>query len=458
MHGVILTQGPQNFQIIPRQKPELTLRGTLRGDYSASKNTVQARIVNEDTGVTVVDWTDAAIDGGGWTLTLGPIPIGGPYRLETQVVCTDTNGGWFTHRGDMIHHLGVGDLFLVTGQSNATGYGQEPVFDPPELGIAVFRENGRWDLASHPLSDGTGSFHSANLEDINPRHSPWLSFARIVRHQTKTPVGLIPVSLGGTNIDRWDTDVDGDCYKVMVEVHQKIGGPYTAMLWYQGCSDAVPGRADRYYDAFQKFVADSRRDLDDAALPVYTVQLNRDVYPFDENEGWDRAWATVREAQRRAARELDGVYVIPAHDLTLGDNIHNTSAANMTIGQRAAHCVLQHTFGYPVPGTAPDIETAKLTAEKQVTLTFSGVYGFLTARAAPPECCAMTVRDELGVVPLTAVAAWGGAVQLTLGRELAGKATVSAADSYNYNGVPPTDALSGMPLLAFFEFPVEFIS
>lgn len=59
--------------------------------------------------------------------------------------------------GDMIHHLGIGDLFVITGQSNSAGYGKDPIFDPPELGIHLLKNNGRWDMASHPFNDSTAT-------------------------------------------------------------------------------------------------------------------------------------------------------------------------------------------------------------------------------------------------------------------------------------------------------------
>lgn len=42
---------------------------------------------------------------------------GGLYRIETCMNHAETNGAieWAT-RGDMIHHVGVGDLYVIAGQ------------------------------------------------------------------------------------------------------------------------------------------------------------------------------------------------------------------------------------------------------------------------------------------------------------------------------------------------------
>jgi hypothetical protein len=461
MHGAIIQKGPKNFQIIPRQNPYLKLYGTLCGDHDDTAR-AQIRLVREDTGVTVVDWTTATQDGLDWELRFGPLPPGGLYRLETRMIYNGPSGTADV-RGDMVHHLGVGDLFIVAGQSNATGYGMEPVYDPPELGLSVLRENGCWDLASHPISDGTGSIHDSNLEDINPRHSPWLHFARLIKQHTGFPVGLIPVSLGGSPIARWDLTQGGDLYKIMLLCAELCdNGPFTGLLWYQGCSDAMQGLTIEYLEAFSRFVRDTRHDLRDPELPVYTVQLNRDVYPFDNPEisefyatDMAKRWGSLREMQRRAAKKIKKVFIVPAHDLQLTDNVHNSAAANIVIGQRAAYSVLQNGFGMDLPGRAPDLAKAVIVNGNTIKMQFADVYGSLTDRKAPAGSLAMSVCDEDGDVPVETITAQGDTVTVKAKRQFKGKVTASAASGYDYMGWPPHDTASGMPLLAFYEVPVE---
>jgi hypothetical protein len=463
MHGAIIQKGPKNFQVIPRQNPYLPLYGTLRGNTDHTTR-AQIRLVREDTGTAVVDWMTAHQDGLDWELNFGPLPAGGLYRLETRMIY-ENDGATADLRGDMVHHLGVGDLFLVAGQSNATGYGMEPVYDPVELGLSVLRENGCWDLASHPLSDGTGSIHDGNLEDINPRHSPWLHFARLVKQHTGFPVGLVPVSLGGSPISRWDLTQGGDLYKIMLKCAELCeDGPFTGILWYQGCSDAMQGLTTEYLEAFTRFVRDARHDLKNPELPVYTVQLNRDVYPFDDPElsefyatDMAKRWGSLREMQRQAANKLRKVYIVPAHDLQLCDNVHNSAAANIVIGQRMAYSVLQNGFGMTLPGRAPNITKARLVSGFVIDLVFDDVFGSLTDRKSPVDSLAISVCDEDGNVPLSSITAQKNTVKINVRRQLKGKVTVSAAAGYDYMGWPPHDTASGMPLLAFYDVSVERI-
>lgn len=79
---------------------------------------VYARIVREDDGFTVIDWTPAQMTDHTFSLTLADVPLGGLYRLET---CMPREGnGWsfeWAVRGDIRHHLGVGDLFVIAGKA-----------------------------------------------------------------------------------------------------------------------------------------------------------------------------------------------------------------------------------------------------------------------------------------------------------------------------------------------------
>ena len=80
------------------------------------------------------------------------VPAGGLYRVETYMEYEGWDGLSST-RGDMVHNIGVGDVFVAAGQSNAAGRAKDPIEDGPELGVHLLRPSGRWDLATHPLGE-----------------------------------------------------------------------------------------------------------------------------------------------------------------------------------------------------------------------------------------------------------------------------------------------------------------
>ena len=73
------------------------------------------------TGESVVPWTECTVlDSENWTITFPQVPAGGLYRIETYMDYEGWDGLSCT-RGDMVHNVGVGDVFVIAGQSNAAG-------------------------------------------------------------------------------------------------------------------------------------------------------------------------------------------------------------------------------------------------------------------------------------------------------------------------------------------------
>ena len=321
--GAVIEKGPMDWQILQQVQGKADIR--LSGGWSFGERIdtpkVYARIVDENTGESVVPWQPAEDTGGDrWEITIKDVPAGGLYRIET---CLDQSSGkvleWAI-RGDMIHHVGIGDVYVITGQSNSAGYGKDPVYDPPEIGVHLLKNNGKWDLASHPMNESTGTLHEENREAGNPGHSPYLSFAKYLKRELAYPIGLIQASLGGSPLSAWNPEENGILYRCMMNIIASQGGRIKGVLWYQGCSDTSKDLSETYPDRFKSMVAHLRKDLKEDSLPILTVQLNRYVAP--SNETADRCWGMIREVQRQAWKRIPGVFLITATPSTLSDAIH----------------------------------------------------------------------------------------------------------------------------------------
>ncbi len=387
-----------------------------------------------------------------WSGVLDRLPAGGPYRIESCLRHDPTIGIEWAARGDMIHHVGVGDLWLIAGQSNAAGYGRGPIYDPPELGVHLLRHDGAWDLASHPLNDATASIHPANRDYANPGHSPFLAFARAVRQATGHPIGLLMAALGGSPLAAWDVEDDGYLTRNMLRIVADAGGRVRGILWYQGESDTTPSAAPTYLARFTRTVAAWRDLLADSALPVLTVQLNR----LTVEQDWgttDGGWGWVRDAQRRAAGTIAEVYVVPALDAPLSDSIHNSPAGNILIGERLARVALAVVYGQQKPFMAPAIAEATFNSPQEnaagaIDLRFDGVQSYLLAHT--PDQPIFVVEDERGALPVTHWAVVGpDRIRLTLSRRPAGATRVHGAPGRDPLGVLPVDAGTYLPMLAF---------
>jgi len=458
--GAILTRGPSEWQIIQRDaegRGAFDLAG--RWVSAAGTGTVQVRLVYEATGVAVshaLDWQPVATQADGtWAGRMSQIPAGGLYRLETRYLPASQPLGEWADRGDMRHFLGVGDLWVITGQSNSAGYGRGPVFDPPELGLSLFRNSGQWALATHPLNESTDTLHPMNRDGANTAHAPYLHFARLLKQQLGYPIGLIQASRGGSSMEEWnphDPAPSGGLFENMLNCVAAAGGRVRGIVWYQGESEGGGLTGHTYQPRFAQAVEAWRASLDHPTLPVLTVQLNRHfIAPTVELE---RSWSQVREAQRQSARSVPGVSVVPAFDLPLADGIHTSPAGNMLLGERLARAALGAVYGQAIDYQAPDLQSATTAPEGQtITLTFAPVTSRMDNIDPAANC--FRVEDAAGAVPVTAVSYPGGPnVQLSLGRPLAGGAVVHGG----YGLAPatvPMDMERFMPMLGFYGAAVQ---
>jgi len=450
--GAVLTEGPMDWQIVQQDQAgmgQLALRGHWAGETPGQ---VEVRLAWEATGSPVtkaLDWRPAATErDGAWSATLTNIPAGGLYRLETRFHADNNLAGEWSTRGDMRHFLGVGDLWVIAGQSNSAGYGRGPFEDGPELGVHILRNDEQWALATQPLNESTNTRHPVNREAANPAHSPYLHFARLLKRHLGYPIGLVQTALGGSPLQAWNPAEPGGAvlYHNMVHCARLAGGRVKGILWYQGESDANRGPAETYLQRFGQAVAAWREALGDEMLPVLTVQLNRH-YAATTAE-IDRAWSIVREAQRQAAH-APAIFVTPTFDLPLSDLIHTSPAGNMLLAERLAQVALGGVYGRPIEHRAPDLQGARRTkGGRMVEMAFAPVTSRMDCVDITANC--FSVQDEQGDVPVSQVVYLGdNAVRLRMGRALVGRATVHGG----YGLCPataPMDVERFMPMLGFY--------
>ena len=319
----------------------------------------------------------------------------------------------------------------------------------------MLRCDGSWDIASHPLADSTGTIHPVNREGVQVGHSPWLSFAKIIKERTGMPIGLIPTARGGAELDLWDKTVDGSLFENMAEMVKFAGGKVRGVLWHQGCNDAVSGRSADYFERFRRVAVDFRSALGDAALPIFTVQLNKVTCTKNNTAYYGDDWGLVREAQRRAADELDSVYMVPSVDLTVCDGVHNTAASNLVIGQRVARQALKYVYHITSLCDAPEPQKAVLTASDEITVEFSNVYDRINTDLIRVEQFPLSVEDSEGKPELFDYESRENKIILKFSRNISLPAFVNCADSMNPRGIMPYDAESYLPLVSFRHFEVS---
>lgn len=473
MHGITLTSGPSDWEIIQQEKGKATVE--LAGTYKVHPAAIEVgvasatpvvRVMREDDNTTVIPWTPAVQVTQGENFTGSfqmeiVIPAGGLYRIETSLETRSTlpNLTWL-YRGDCVLHVGVGNLFLIAGQSNSAGYGKDYCTDPPHLCVHLFRNRNQWDLASHPMNESTTAGSLPNEEMGIPGVSPYLSFGKKYYELTGMPVGLIQTAQGGSSIERWNPK-DGDLYGNMMNKIQETKGRYAGVLWYQGCEDTRPEQAEAYGEHFRE-LAEALRAALGYEIPFFTMQLNRFINgPFDE------AWGMVREAQRRAALSIPAVSVLPTTNLSQSDSVHNSAQANVALGIRLARqcaCVLNGAEEFE----APDFDGAVIAEQEEkerlglqgtwLRITFAHVKNCFMLYSANGRDSGFTLEDSAGPVEIKSIRANRedkNRVYLELDREPGEAAMLSFAWEADPVKLPMVDEVTYMPPLSFYRISLE---
>ncbi len=237
----------------------------------------------------------------------------GQFRCSVEM----PSGGWFQlevrqRRGDsvvaqtQIEHLGIGEVFVVTGQSNSANHGEE--LQKPQSGWVTTFDGSRWRPALDPqpgASGGGGSF-------LPP-------FGDALSRRLGVPVGLVACGIGATSVREWlpkgsrfpnpptltqrvrrldsgEWESDGAAFEGLVSRLTPLGpGGFRAVLWHQGESDANQADASRtlagarYREYLSTVIQESRRRIG-WEPPWFVAQVSYHV-PGDE------ASADIRAAQ-----------------------------------------------------------------------------------------------------------------------------------------------------------------
>ena len=270
------------------------------------------------------------------------------------------------------------DCWVLAGQSNMEGVGQESESLPPDERVWVFSSAGNWEIAQDPIHKLWESFTPVHL-DLSRGGTPaeqwpgdekvledWktnragsaaglgVAFGQALVEGTGRPVGLIPAAHGGTSLEQWDpakkSEGGHSLYGAMLERIAQAGGKVRGILWYQGCSDANEEWAPSYLERMIAWVAAARADTGIADLPVLVVQIGNLVQPENE-QTWTSAkwWDVVREALRKLPEVVPQTTVTSAVDLGLTDCIHIHTPGLHRLGRRLARQALAVTRAVDLP-------------------------------------------------------------------------------------------------------------
>lgn len=169
------------------------------------------------------------------------LPPGGWYRLAISV-----DGIAGPVEVAHVERFGVGEVFVVAGQSNSSNYGEEKI---PALDDRVSAFDGEsWSMAADPMP---------GVQDGSAGGSPWVVCGKDLVAAWNVPVAFASCGYGGTSIGQWQklaSPLEGQKLPLYAALAQRVKalGGVRAILWHQGESDANGGvGAAEYVTAFR---------------------------------------------------------------------------------------------------------------------------------------------------------------------------------------------------------------
>ncbi len=200
------------------------------------------------------------------------LPAGGWYRLKVRL-----RSGNNELASTSVDHVGIGEVFIVAGQSNAANHGEERT-QTKSGRVAAFDGKG-WVLANDPMPNASG-----NGGSFLP------SFGDALAEKLSLPIGVVPVAVGASSVREWlpkgtpiaglpprTSDIEtigpeqwvsrGVLFDKLTKPLRQLG-PHgvRAVLWHQGESDAHQSDSERtlsgklYREYLEKAIRDSRHE------------------------------------------------------------------------------------------------------------------------------------------------------------------------------------------------------
>ncbi|MEI7767745.1 MAG: sialate O-acetylesterase [Phycisphaerae bacterium] len=232
--GGVAVLSPQAYQVV--QRDPATVKGKVgTAGYAAGSANVKLVLAGEGP----LEWRVVALEGAfgkgtewkgveirtekGQSHGVLKVPAGGWYRLELrrpgklEVVAR-------------VEPMGVGEVFIVAGQSYAGNHSDEKlkVAEPRGRVVALNMSKGQWAIANDPQPNASSPESSDG--------SIWPAFGDAMVEGQQVPVGLVNVSRSSTTSGDWLPEKG--LHKNLVRAAQTVGR-FRAVLWQQGESDVM---------------------------------------------------------------------------------------------------------------------------------------------------------------------------------------------------------------------------
>jgi hypothetical protein len=246
---------------------------------------------------------------------LAEVNAGGWYRLDVR--CQD---GDKTVAEGFVEPFGVGEVFVVAGQSYAAGANDEllKVTEPQGRVAAYDWKEKKWQIANDPQPH------------VGDGGTIWPALGDILVPMLRVPVGFVNVAVGGTSSKQWLPD--GELHKQLVAAGNGVGA-FRAVLWQQGESDVIEKTPIETYVKNMTRIRESAARAWHFEPPWLLAKSTMHPTVYKDPEGEDRIRAAIQQLWKRP-HFAPG----PDTDLLSGENRGDANSRRhfSPIGQRRA--------------------------------------------------------------------------------------------------------------------------
>ena len=172
-----------------------------------------------------------------------------------------------------VEPFGVGEVFVVAGQSYAVGANDEVIkVDDPQGRVAAYDvQQKTWRVAHDPQPN------------VGDGGTIWPTTGDLLLPALRVPVGFVNAAVGGTATRQW---LPGEkVYEQLSDAGKSIGR-FRAVLWQQGESDVIEHRSTEYYVENLTKIRQALRTIGASSRPGF----------------WPRARCTPRSTTTQTAK------------------------------------------------------------------------------------------------------------------------------------------------------------
>lgn len=374
---------------------------------------------------------EASFNGGAYS-TIVASPAGGTFSgtLSSQTQGQGTLTVRFTNdtaANDTKTFVGIGDVFLVAGQSNAAGrFTNLQTYSHATLKATMFRTDDNWLELADPTEFGSEG----------PKGSVWPKLATLLMADQSVPVAFITTALTGTGLCAPNANwaQGGSQYNVALDqIQDSVVNGIKAALWYQGEKDMDNAVSQSDYQTALSLMLDNMQT--DFAIGTFSLVSALPAYQGTATDAQENA---IRSAIiNRWDNDSDILAGPTSHDQSFADGVHWTTDAEATrLAGRWFRALKYHFYSGSEPARGPQATTATYSGNV-ITVTFSGGQGSL---ANASDATGWEVSDGAGRTISSAAANGTNKVDLTLSGAPTAPVTVSFCSGDNGAGATLQDS------------------